>query len=233
MGASYPIVDTPDIKLNLGAQAKVFILPLNVPVRSLRVDSDAGFLGALKLTEVGGLDDVSNLQANLNTFDSAVSSVNTAIDNAEKISASADRVQAALDQNNLSELANSGSELVSQGTAFTNSIQQAQTTVQQAAVEINNIQRTLVNQLSGINAKGTLTTPDGAGFGMDFGVDAVLWRQLRLGLTLQNPIVFWQGTERPFEGRLISGQGSQISFSPSLTIDDTQAKKVPITQLSR
>lgn len=226
LGASYPIIDTNDIKLSFGATAKMFILPVNVPVRTLRIDSDAGFLGALKLTEVSGLGDVTNLEATLDKFDNAVTSVNTAISNAEKISASADKVQAALDQNNLGELATSGAEIINQGSAFTSSITQAQTDVQQAAVEINTIQRTLINELSGVNAKGTLTTPDGAGFGMDFGIDAVLWRQLRLGLTLQNPIVVWQGTERPFEGRLINGSGNQIAFEPALTIDDTQSKKV-------
>lgn len=226
VGASYPVFESEQIKVSLGAQAKLFMLPLNVPVRSLQIDSDASLLGKLELTEVGGITDTSNLEASLDSFDKAVTSVNTSIDSAEKISASVDQVEAALRANDFNRLASSGSELVNNGLEFNQSIGTAQRDMQQAALEINNIQRTLLNQLAGVNAKGTLTTPDGAGFGLDLGIDAVFYRNLRLGLLLQNPLVLWQGTERPFEGRLISGQGSRISFEPSLNIDDSQAKKV-------
>ncbi|MEZ0375520.1 MAG: hypothetical protein ACAI44_40910, partial [Candidatus Sericytochromatia bacterium] len=181
VGGSYPVFENDQFKISVGAQAKLFMVPVTVPVRNLQIDSDAGLLGKLEVSEVGGLTDTGNLDATLDSFDKAVASVNTTIDAAEKLSADVDKVTTAVDVKDFSQIASSGSSLVADGLAFNNSIGAATTNVQQAAVSINNIQRTLINQLSGVNAKGTLTTPDSAGFGLDLGVDAVLWRHLRLG----------------------------------------------------
>lgn len=226
IGGSYPVFENDQFKISVGAQAKVFMLPVQVPARSLKVDSDAGLLGKLAVSEVSGLDDTQNLSATLDSFDKAVTSVNTTVDQAEKISGQVTQVQTALQQRNLSDIASLSPQLISEGQSFNTNLSNATKDVQAAAVSVSNIQRTLINQLTGVSAKGTLTTPDSAGFGLDLGVDAVLWRQLRLGLLLQNPLVLWQGTERPFEGKLVQSNGNQLSFQPSLTVDDAQAKKV-------
>lgn len=226
VGGSYPVFENDQFKVSVGAQAKVFMLPINVPVRSISIDSDASLFGKIALTEVSGLEDTANLTATLDGFDKAVTSVTASLDQAKQVSDSITQVQTALTDRNFSQLIAQAPQLVSQAQTFNTSITTASKDVQAAAVSVSSIQRTLINQLSGINAKGTLTTPDSVGFGLDLGIDAVLWRQLRLGLLLQNPLVLWQGTERPFEARLIQSSNNQVSFQPALTIDDSQAKKV-------
>lgn len=229
LGGSYPVFQSQDIQVAVGAQAKLFILPVNVPLRSLNLDTDAGLMGKLEVTQVQGLNQFDQIEANIETFERTVSSIDTSLDSLEKVSASTDKVEAAISQRNLQNLSSSGTELVENGLAFTQTMGSTTSNIQQAASVISNFQSVLLNELRDVNAKGTLTTPDGAGFGMDFGVDAILYKQLRLGLLLQNPIVLWQGTERPFEGRLITTQGNRIRLQPTLDVDDEGAKKVNYT----
>ena len=63
----------------------------------------------------------------------------------------------------------------------------------------------------------------------DIGIDALLYRYLRLGLQVQNPVVLWPGTERPFEGRFVSNQNGQIQVQPSLKVNDAEGTPVNYT----
>jgi hypothetical protein len=126
-------------------------------------------------------------------------------------------------------VSDSGQALVNEANQFNQTLNAARGSVQQAAGGLSNIQQLLLNELQDIAVEGLLTTPSGAGFGMDFGLDAQLFDHLRLGLMLQNPLVLWQGTERPFSGSLQRGPGGNLALSPTLTVDDAAARSVNYT----
>lgn len=230
VSAAYPVYESPDIKVSLGTRLKLFMLPYNAPLRDFDVQTDAGLLGKLELQQVRGFEDTSALEGVLNRFDNATTDVNQVIDRAERLSAQVDAVSADLSANRLNQVvSDSGQALVNEANQFNQTLNAARGSVQQAAGGLSNIQQLLLNELQDIAVEGLLTTPSGAGFGMDFGVDAQLFDHLRLGLMLQNPLVLWQGTERPFSGSLQRGPGGNLALSPTLTVDDAAARSVNYT----
>lgn len=229
VSAAYPIFESEDIQLALGARLKVFMMPFNVPLETLNIQSQAGVLGKLSLTEVSGLERTETLNQTLDTFDRTTQQVNAILDQAEVLSQGVEQIQTHLRQNDLSSAANQGVALAAQGAQLANDLGTVQNSVTQTANELNTIGNTLIDEFQDIAYKGTLTTPSGAGMGLDIGIDALIYRYLRLGLQVQNPVVLWPGTERPFEGRFVRNQNGQVQVQPTLDVDDTQGKSVNYT----
>lgn len=226
---AYPVYESEDIQVALGARVKLFMMPFNVPLEDLNIQSQAGLFGKLALTEVTGLKRAEELRATLDTFDQTVTSVNQVLDQAERVSQGVEQVQTQLSNNNLAEAAAQGVALAQDGAQLASGLNTVQTRVQEATRELQTVQNTLLSEFQDIAYKGTLTTPSGAGVGLDVGIDALLYRYLRLGLQVQNPVVLWPGTERPFEGRFVRSQNGQIQVQPSLNVSDAEGTPVNYT----
>ena len=229
VSGAYPVYETEDVQVALGARLKLFMMPFNVPLENLNIQSQAGLFGKLSLTEVTGLQRTPALNNTLNTFERTVQEVNTVIEQAEGIYEGIEQVQTQLSQNNLSAAAEQGSTLVADGVRLASGLNTAQQQVEAASTALQSIETTLLSEFQDIAYRGTLTTPSGAGMGLDVGIDALLYRYLRLGLQVQNPLVLWPGTERPFEGRLVRSENGQVQVQPTLQVDDTQETAVNYT----
>ncbi len=229
VSGAYPVYETEDVQVALGARLKLFMMPFNVPLETLNIQSQAGLFGKLSLTEVTGLQRTPALNNTLNTFERTVQEVNTVIEQAEGIYEGIDQVQTQLSQNNLTAAAEQGATLVADGVRLASGLNTAQQQVEAASTALQSIESTLLSEFQDIAYRGTLTTPSGAGMGLDVGIDALLYRYLRLGLQIQNPLVLWPGTERPFEGRLVRSENGQVQVQPTLQVDDTQETAVNYT----
>ncbi len=229
VSAAYPVFESENIQVSLGGRVKLFLLPFNIPLESLGVQSQAGLMGKLELTEVSGLQRADDVRTSLATFEKAATDVRQIIDKGTVVSAQLKEVQTDLNNNNLPGVISKGQQLAQQAVDIGNDLSTVQTSVRSAAGEISGIQQTLLQEFQDISYKGTLTTPSGAGVGVDFGIDAILYRYLRLGLQLQNPLVLWPGSERPFEGRFVRNQNGQTTIQPSVNVDDSEAKNVNYT----
>lgn len=228
LSGAYPIFESEDIKVSLGTRLKLFMLPYNVPMSQFGFQTNAGLLGKLELNEVTGLQNTQDLNATLDAFSAASKDISGVIDAAEKVSASVDLVEQDLKKSNnsLSSLASgNGVALLKNANEFSSSVSTAISSTQQAASEVSTVQQTLLSGLEDIKLKGAVTTPAGAGFGMDFGLDALLFKHLRLGLMLQNPVVLWPGTETPFEAAIKQVSG-QTALQPDLIFDNAKQKAV-------
>ncbi|MGV3525912.1 MAG: hypothetical protein ACO1RX_16935 [Candidatus Sericytochromatia bacterium] len=226
MGAAYPLYQSPDITVSLGGQLKLFVLPYNIPLSSLGINSSLGLLGKLELNQITGLGELPLLSESVDRLQTAVTDVNTVISRAETLSDTVGQVTDALTARDLNALSSSGNQLVRDGLAFNQGVSGAQGSVQQAAVAVGDLPNTLLRELNTVRMKGSLTTPDSVGAGLDLGLDAIFYRHLRLGLQIQNPLVFWQGTERPFEATLVRTQSGSTVFQPTLTPTEGEAKRV-------
>lgn len=234
LSGAYPVFENDDIKIALGTRLKLFMLPYNVPLSQFGFQTNAGLLGKLELNEITGLKNIDALKETLDTFEQATQNIETVIDAADKVSTSINKVEDQLNQTNGTGLAalattlasGSGQQLVSDANTFTSSVSDATASAQKAASEVSAIQQTLLTELKDVKLKGSITTPSGAGFGMDFGVDALLYKNLRLGLMLQNPIVLWPATETPFEASMVQNQNGQALLQPDLLFDSANAKSV-------
>lgn len=226
---AYPVYESEDIQVALGARVKLFMMPFNVPLENLNIQSQAGLFGQLSLTEVTGLQRAEDIRSTLDTFDRTVTEVNQVLDQAEQVFQGVEQVQTQLNNNNPEGAAAQGAVLVQDGVQLASGLSSVQARVQEATRELQTVQDTLLNELQDIAYKGTLTTPSGAGVGLDVGIDALLYRYLRLGVQVQNPVVLWPGTERPFEGRFVRSQNGQIQVQPSLNVDDAEGTPVNYT----
>lgn len=229
VSAAYPVFESEHIQVSLGGRVKLFVLPFNIPLESLGVDSQAGLMGKLDLTEISGLQQAEDVRNALATFDKAAADVNQIVEKGTAVSAQLKEVQTDLSNNNLPGVISKGQALAQQALDINNDLGTVQASVQTASSQIAGIQQTLLQEFQDISYKGTLTTPSGAGVGVDLGIDAILYRYLRLGLQLQNPLVLWPGSERPFEGRLVRNQNGQTTIQPTVNVDDSQAKNVNYT----
>ena len=226
---AYPVYESEDIQVALGARVKLFMMPFNVPLENLNIQSQAGLFGQLSLTEVTGLQRAEDIRSTLDTFGRTVTEVNQVLDQAEQVFQGVEQVQTQLNNNNPEGAAAQGAVLVQDGVQLASGLSSVQARVQEATRELQTVQDTLLNELQDIAYKGTLTTPSGAGVGLDVGIDALLYRYLRLGVQVQNPVVLWPGTERPFEGRFVRSQNGQIQVQPSLNVDDAEGTPVNYT----
>lgn len=229
VSAAYPVFESENIQVSLGGRIKLFLLPFNVPLESLGVKSQAGLMGKLDVTEISGLQQAEGVRASLATFDKAAADVNRLIEKGAAVSAQLKEVQTDLNNNNLPGVIARGQQLAQQAIAINNDLSSLQGSVKAASSQMAGIQQTLLQEFQDISYKGTLTTPSGAGVGLDLGVDAILYRYLRLGLQLQNPLVLWPGSERPFEGRFVRTQNGQTTIQPSVNVNDSVAKDVNYT----
>ncbi len=229
VSAAYPVFENENMKIALGGRLKLFMMPFNVPLETLNIQSQAGLFGKLALTEVTGLKSTQELNTTLDNFEQTAQNVNQILDRAENVSQSVDAIQEQLSQNNLNAAAAQGAALVQDGVELSQSLNTVQGNVQQAVRDVQTIQETLLDEIEDISYRGTLTTPSGAGMGVDIGIDALLYRYFRIGLQVQNPLVLWPGTERPFEGRIVRNQNGQVQVQPSLNVDDEEGKSVNYT----
>lgn len=213
MGAAYPLYQSPDITVSLGGQLKLFLLPYNLPLSSLGVNSSLGLLGKLELKQVSGLGELPLLGQSVDRLQTAVTDVNTVISRAETLSDTVGLVTDALSTRDLNALNSSGNQLVRDGLAFNQGVSGAQGSVQQAAVAVTDLPNTLLRELNTVRMKGSLTTPDSVGAGLDLGLDAIFYRHLRVGLQIQNPLVLWQGTERPLKPHWYAHRVATLFFS--------------------
>lgn len=223
ISGAYPVYETDDIKISVGTHLKLFLMPFNVPFRTLGLNSDSSLMGQIKVTEFSGFKNLSSLQSTLTSLGQAASDVDKLITQAETVKNQLDTARQNITTGNLNEVASQGISLVSSVNETSQSLIKTQQSINTAVQNVSGIQKTLTDELQQASLKGSVVTPGGAGFGMDLGVNAVLFRNLHLNLWLQNPIVAWQGTERPFEIRLADSTGQ---LRPNLNFQDNQAKTV-------
>lgn len=224
LSGAYPVYDTPDIKISVGTNLKLFLMPFNVPFRNLGLNSDSSVMGQIKVKEFTGLQNLDGIQSTLDSLNKAAGDVNKLITEAESVKSQLDTANQNLSTNNIAAIASQVQPLINSVTTANQTMQTTQQSINSALQNVNNIQQTLSNELQQVALKGSVITPGGAGFGLDLGINAILYRNLRLNLMLQNPLVLWQGTERPFEAKLANSNGNQLQ--PSLSFQDDQAKSV-------
>jgi hypothetical protein len=223
LSGAYPVYETQDIKVSVGTNLKLFLMPFNVPFRSLGLNSDSSVMGQIKVTDFVGLKNLDGVQSTLDSLTQAAGDVDKLIAQAESVKKELDTANQNLGNNNIAAIAGQVQPLINSVTTANQALQTSQQSINTALQNVNGIQQTLSNELQQVSLKGSITTPSGAGFGLDLGVNAILFRNLHLNLTLQNPVVVWQGTERPFEARVASSTGQ---LQPSLAFQDDQAKSV-------
>lgn len=226
MSGACPVYETDDIKISVGTHLKLFLMPFNIPLRSLGIDNNTPILGQLKVSEFSGFKNFSSLQTTLTSLNQATADVEQLINQAERVKNQLDAATQNITTGNLNEVANQGIGLISSVNETNQSMLTTQQSINTAVQSVSGIQKTLTDELQQVSLKGSIVTPGGAGFGMDFGINAILFRNLHLNLWLQNPIVAWQGTERPFEIRLTDSNGQ---IRPHLNIQDNLSKTVNYT----
>lgn len=224
LSGAYPVYDTPDVKISVGTNLKLFLMPFNVPFRSLGLNSDSSVMGQIKVTEFKGLQNLDGIQTTLTSLNKAAGDVDKLITEAESVKTQLDAANQNLSSNNIAAIVTQVQPLLNSVTSANQTLQTTQQSINSALQNVNNIQQTLSSELQQVSLKGSITTPGGAGFGLDLGINAILYRNLRLNLSLQNPLVLWQGTERPFEARMANSTSGQPQ--PSLNFQDDQAKSV-------
>jgi uncharacterized protein YoxC len=223
LSGAYPVYESEDIQVSLGTNLKLFLLPFNVPVRNFGLNSDASLMGQIKINEFSGFKNIASLQSTLTSLEQAAGDVDKLITEADSVKTQLDKTLGSINTGNLAAIAQPGLELISTISQASQSFDATQKSVNAAFQNISSIQQTLTSELQQLSLKGSIVTPEGAGFGMDLGVHARLFKHLKLDLHLQNPVVVWQGTERPFEGRLVNATGQ---IQPTLNFLDNQSKKV-------
>ncbi|PIQ26770.1 hypothetical protein COW36_00545 [bacterium (Candidatus Blackallbacteria) CG17_big_fil_post_rev_8_21_14_2_50_48_46] len=223
LSGAYPVYETEDVKISVGTNLKLFLMPFNVPFRSLGLNSDSSIMGQIKVTDFSGLQNIDSVKTTLDSLDKAATDTNTLITQAESVKSQLDTAIQGISTGNLAAVATEAQKTLTAVNQTSQSLQTTQSSINAALQNVNNIQQTLLSELQNTSLKGSIVTPGGAGFGMDLGVSATLYRNLKLNLLLQNPVVVWQGTERPFEARFANAQGQ---MQPSLNFLDDQAKSV-------
>jgi uncharacterized protein YoxC len=221
LSAGYPVIENENFRLSLGTNLKLFVLPTSIPLNDLGIQStgSGSVLGNIRLNRISGLNSLDQAQSTLTQMDEAIGEINSLVDQANEVKDSLQRAQQTVTTDNLGQLATQATALLQQVDETNNQLTRTNTEVNQALQGVNGLQQTLLQDLRSVRLEGQMTTPGGAGFGLDLGAEAVIMKNLRLGLLLQNPVVLWQGTEKPFE----------VDINGKLTIHDDQAKSVNYT----
>lgn len=231
LAGAYPVYENKEngIKVSVGTNLKVFILPTNIPVKSLAptINTTAGIFGQIKVDQVSGFSDVSSMQATIDKVKDAASKTNSVVQQANSVKTSLTTLQGQLSQaqsgntSAITALQTTGAATLAQATQAQTAVNDATTALNSAFSSINTLQSSFIQDLSKVSVSGTVLTPGGAGFGLDLGVQATLFHNLNLGLLLQNPVVLWPGSQRPVSlGFAATADGKGIT--PKFTVDDTK-----------
>ena len=215
LSGSYPVYVADDVRVSIGTNLKIFVLPFNMPLAALSptLKTNASLLGQIKLNKLEGVDTLTK------SVETSVNGIKPIINDLNGIKADLVKIKTQIDNsggNVAALLANP--QALTEITTTANSLQnKVPTTMNNASKAFNDfskIQSDFTKGAGEIAMKGTILNPSSVGFGLDLGVDAVLLNQsLWVGLLLQNPVVLWPATERPFS----------VGVTGQFNVDDTKA----------